>query len=162
MSSVKKVRKLDNPPEILYESPSYPGEKVSPIPYVIIPKDKDMPVGLFIMRYSQTGEFEVGDSGKPEEIMDGPHPHMFIDFKHLEEVLHETFPSLHMGDAIDKIRVGLGMKPLDKARKDGNDLIDRVVAKANDIAATAFEKQQERKAEYESKLKSDMKEDQSQ
>ena len=138
MSSVKKVRKLDNPPEILYESPSYPGEKVSPIPYVIIPKDKDMPVGLFIMRYSQTGEFEVGDSGKPEEIMDGPHPHMFIDFKHLEDVLHETFPSLHMGDTIDKIRVGLGMKPLDKARKDGNELIDRVVAKANDIAATAF------------------------
>ena len=162
MSSVKKVRKLDNPPEILYESPSYPGEKVSPIPDVIIPKDKDMPVGLFIMRYTQTGEFEVGDSGKPEEMMDGPRPHLFIDFKHLEEVLHETFPNLHVGDAIDKIRVGLGMKPLAKARKDGNDLIERVVAKANDIAATAFEKQQERKAEYESKLKSDMKEDQSQ
>ena len=161
MNSVKKVRKLDTPPEILYESPSYPGEKVSPIPYVIIPKDKDMPVGLFIMRYSQTGEFEVGDTGKPEEIMDGPHPHMFIDFKHLEEVLCETFPSLHIGDAIDKIRVGLGMKPLDKARKDGNELIDRVVAKANDIAATAFENQQERKAEYENKLKKDMKEDQS-
>jgi hypothetical protein len=161
MNSVKKVRKLDAPPEILYESPSYPGEKVSPIPYVIIPKDKDMPVGLFIMRYSQTGEFEVGDTGKPEEIMDGPHPHMFIDFKHLEEVLCETFPSLHIGDAIDKIRVGLGMKPLDKARKDGNELIDRVVAKANDIAATAFENQQERKAEYENKLKKDMKEDQS-
>jgi hypothetical protein len=93
--------------------------------------------------------------------MDGPHPHMFIDFKHLEEVLCETFPSLHIGDAIDKIRVGLGMKPLDKARKDGNELIDRVVAKANDIAATAFENQQERKAEYENKLKKDMKEDQS-
>jgi hypothetical protein len=53
------------------------------------------------------------------------------------------------------------MKPLDKARKDGNELIDRVVAKANDIAATAFENQQERKAEYENKLKKDMKEDQS-
>lgn len=158
MSSVKNVRKLETIPEILYESPSYPGEKVSPIPYVIIPKDKDMPVGLFLMRYTQTGEFEVGDSGKPEEIMDGPHPHMFVDFKHLEEVLHETFPNLHMGDAVDKIRVGLGMKPLAKARKDGNELLDRVVAKANDIATSAFEKQQERKVQYEGQLKQDMEE----
>ena len=158
MSSVKNVRKLETIPEILYESPSYAGEKVSPIPYVIIPKDKDMPVGLFLMRYTQTGEFEVGDSGKPEEIMDGPHPHMFVDFKHLEEVLHETFPNLHMGDAIDKIRVGLGMKPLAKARKDGNELLERVVAKANDIATKAYEQQQERKVQYEASLKNDMEE----
>lgn len=159
MSTAKQNRKLDFIPEILYESPNYPGEKVSPIPYMVIPKDKDMPVGLFLMRYTQTGEYEVGDSGKPEEIMDGPHPHMFVDFKHLETVLHEAFPSLHMGDAIDKIRVGLGLKTLAKARKDGNDLIERVVAKANDIAATAFEKQKERKAEYEGKLKQDMEKD---
>lgn len=160
--SAAKNRKLDFIPEILYEAPNYPGEKVSPIPYMVIPKDKDMPVGLFIMRYSQTGEYEVGDSGKPEEIMDGPHPHMFVDFKHLENVLHESFPNLHMGDAVDKIRVGLGLKPLAKARKDGNDLIERVVAKANDIAVTAFEKQQERKADYENKLQSDIAEDQKQ
>lgn len=162
MSTAKQNRKLDFIPEILYEAPNYPGEKVSPIPYMVIPKEKDMPVGLFIMRYSQTGEYEVGDSGKPEEIMDGPHPHMFVDFKHLETVLHESFPNLHMGDAIDKIRVGLGMKPIAKARKDGNDLIERVVAKANDIAVTAFEKQQERKSEYENKLQSDITEDQKQ
>lgn len=160
--SAAKNRKLDFIPEILYEAPNYPGEKVSPIPYMVIPKDKDMPVGIFVMRYSQTGEYEVGDDGKPDEIMDGPHPHMFVDFKHLETVLHESFPNLHMGDAVDKIRVGLGLKPLAKARKDGNDLIERVVAKANDIAVTAFEKQQERKAEYESKLQSDIAEDQKQ
>ena len=162
MSIAKQNRKLDFIPEILYESPSYPGEKVSPIPYMVIPKDKDMPVGLFLMRYSQTGEYEVGDSGKPEEIMDGPHPHMFVDFKHLEDVLHESFPNLHMGDAIDKIRIGLGLKPLAKARKDGNELIDRVVAKANDIASKAFEQQQERKNQYETQLKKDMEEDQKQ
>jgi hypothetical protein len=162
MSIAKQNRKLDFIPEILYESPSYPGEKVSPIPYMVIPKDKDMPVGLFLMRYSQTGEYEVGDSGKPEEIMDGPHPHMFVDFKHLEDVLHDSFPNLHMGDAIDKIRIGLGLKPLAKARKDGNELIDRVVAKANDIASKAFEQQQDRKNQYETQLKKDMEEDQKQ
>jgi hypothetical protein len=154
--TVKQVRKPDFIPEILYESPNYPGEKVSPIPYMVIPKDKDMPAGLFLMCYTQTGEFEVGDNGKPEEIMDGPHPHMFVDFKHLETVLHEAFPNLHMGDAIDKIRVGLGMKPLAKARKEGNELLQRVVSRANDIAATVYDKQQERKTQYETQLKQDI------
>jgi len=162
MNTLKQNRKLDFIPEILYESPNYPGEKVSPIPYMVIPKDKDMPVGLFLMRYTQTGEYEVGDSGKPEEIMDGPHPHMFVDFKHLENVLHESFPNLHMGIAIDKIRVALGLKPLAKARKDGNDLLDRVVAKANDIATVAFEKQKDRKVQYEDQLQKDIAEDQKQ
>lgn len=156
MSPIKQNRKLDFIPEILYESPNYPGEKVSPIPYMVIPKDKDMPGGLFFMEYRQTGEYEVGDSGKPEEIMDGPHPHMYVDFKHLEKVLLDSFPELDMTTAIDKIRVGLGLKPLAKARKEGNELIDRVVSKANDIAAMAFEKQQERKTQYEESLKKDM------
>lgn len=162
MSIAKTNRKLDFIPEILYESPNYPGEKVSPIPYMVIPEKKDMPVGLFIMRYTQTGEYEVGDSGKPEEIMDGPHPHMFVDFKHVETVLHESFPSLHMGSAIDTIRVGLGLKPLAKARKDGNDMIDRVVANANDLAVKSYERQQERKAQYEGQLKKNIEEGQSQ
>jgi hypothetical protein len=158
MSPTKQSRKLDFIPEILYEAPSYAGEKVSPIPYMIIPKDKDMPGGLFFMEYRQTGEYEVGDSGKPEEIMDGPHPHMYVQFKHLEKVLLESFPELDMTTAVDKIRVGLGLKPLAKARQEGNELLDRVVAKANDIAVVAFEKQQERKTQYEGQLKKDMEE----
>jgi len=157
MSAVKQNRKLDYIPELLYEAPNYPGEKVSPIPYIEIPKDKDMPSGLFVMEYRKTGEHEVGDSGKPEEIMDGPFPHMYVDFKHIEDVLIETFPDIDISVAVDKIRVGLGLKPLAKARKDGNELLDRVVARANEIAATVFEKQGERKTDYENKLSSDIK-----
>ena len=143
-------RKLDFIPEMLYEAPNYPGEKTSPIPYMVIPKDKDMPAGIFVMEYKQTGEYEVGDAGKPEEITDGPYPHMFIDFKHLEAVLHKEFPRLNMKKAIDKIRVGMGMKPLAQAKKDGNEILERVVAKANDIAAVAHEKIMERtKAEMD-------------
>ena len=156
MSTVKQNRKLDFIPEILYESPNYPGEKVSPIPYVVIPKDKDMPDGLFLMEYRQTGEFEVGDTGKPEEIMDGPYSHMFVNFKCVEKVLLESFPEIDIQAAVDKIRVGLGLKPLAKARQEGNEILDRVVAKANAIAAQAFEHQQERKAQYEDSLKKDM------
>ena len=147
MSTVKQNRKLDYIPELLYEAPNYPGEKVSPIPYIEIPKDKDMPSGLFVMEYRKTGEQEVGDSGKPEEIMDGPYPHMYVDFKHVEAVLLESFPEIDIVSAVDKIRVGLGLKPLAKARKEGNELLDRVVARANDIAATVFEKQKERTAD---------------
>ena len=158
MSTVKQNRKLDYIPELLYEAPNYPGEKVSPIPYIEIPKDKDMPSGLFVMEYRKTGENEVGDSGKPEEIMDGPYPHMYVDFKHVEAVLLESFPEIDIVSAVDKIRVGLGLKPLAKARKEGNELLDRVVARANDIAATVFEKQNERKTEYENKLKNDVQE----
>ncbi len=158
MSAVKQNRKLDYIPELLYEAPNYPGEKVSPIPYIEIPKDKDMPSGLFVMEYRKTGENEVGDSGKPEEIMDGPYPHMYVDFKHVEAVLLESFPEIDIVSAVDKIRVGLGLKPLAKARKEGNELLDRVVARANDIAATVFEKQNERKTEYENKLKNDVQE----
>ena len=147
MSTVKQNRKLDYIPELLYEAPNYPGEKVSPIPYIEIPKDKDMPSGLFVMEYRKTGEQEVGDSGKPEEIMDGPYPHMYVDFKHVETVLLESFPEIDIVSAVDKIRVGLGLKPLAKARKEGNELLDRVVARSNDIAATVFEKQKERTAD---------------
>jgi len=147
MSTVKQNRKLDYIPELLYEAPNYPGEKVSPIPYIEIPKDKDMPSGLFVMEYRKTGEQEVGDSGKPEEIMDGPYPHMYVDFKHVETVLLESFPEIDIVSAVDKIRVGLGLKPRAKARKEGNELLDRVVARANDIAATVFEKQKERTAD---------------
>ncbi len=157
-TATKQNRKLDYIPELLYEAPNYPGEKVSPIPYIEIPKDKDMPSGLFVMEYRKTGENEVGDSGKPEEIMDGPYPHMYVDFKHVEAVLVESFPEIDIVSAVDKIRVGLGLKPLAKARKEGNELLDRVVARANDIAATVFEKQNERKTEYENKLKNDVQE----
>lgn len=154
----KDNRKLDFIPEILYEAPNYPGEKVSPIPYMVIPKGKDMPGGLFFMEYRQTGEYEVGGSGKPEEIMDGPHPHMYVQFKHLEKVLLESFPEIDMPVAVDKIRVGLGLKPLQKAKKEGNEMLDRVIAKANDIAATAFKLQEERKENYKKALEKDIEE----
>ena len=39
--SKQQSRKLNFIPEILYEAPNYPGEKVSPIPYMVIPKDKN-------------------------------------------------------------------------------------------------------------------------
>jgi hypothetical protein len=148
----KQTRKLEFIPEILYEAPNYPGEKVSPIPYIVVPKDKGMPDKLFVMEYRQTGEHEVGDSGKPEEIMDGPYPHMYVDFIHIEKILAD------MPEEFDKVRIGLGLEPLVQARKEGNEILNRVVSKANDITLKIFETQQERKVAYEQSLKKDMEE----
>jgi hypothetical protein len=149
----KKLRKMDHIPEILYEAPSYPGEKVSPIPYVVIPKNKDFPPGMFLLEYRETGELEIGDSGKPEDIMDGPYTHMMVDFNHISEVIVEQFPELNMDDVVDKLRVGLGLKPLAVAKKEGNEIIDRVVAKANDLIAAAQGSQQERQKRMEELLR---------
>lgn len=149
----KQNRKIDFIPEILYEAPNYIGEKVSPIPYMVIPKNKDMPAGLFLMEYRQTGEQEVGDSGKPEEIMDGPYPHMYVDFKHVEKVLLDSFKDIDINVAVDKIRVGLGLMPLTKARADGNEIINRVVEKANEIATHAQNTQSNRVSQYGEAIK---------
>lgn len=149
----KQSRKIDFIPEILYEAPNYPGEKVSPIPYMVIPKNKDMPAGLFLMEYHQTGEQEVGDSGKPEEIMDGPYPHMYVDFKHVEKVLLDSFKDIDINVAVDNIRIGLGLKPLVKARADGNEIINRVVEKANEIALHAHNTQIDRVSQYGEAIK---------
>ena len=104
------------------------------------------------MRYSQTGEHEVGDDGKPEEIMDGPYPHMFVDFAILEEVILEEFPATSSVDSrklIDAIRVGLGLLPAAKAKKEGEAMLDRVVQAANKIVEEKMATQQERKELYE-------------
>ena len=154
MSTQKKqLRKMDHIPEILYEAPSYPGEKVSPIPYVVIPKDKDFPPGLFLLEYRQTGEHEVGDNGKPEEIMDGPYTHMMVDFEFVTEAIKNEFPNLDSAVVIDKLRAGLGLKPLATAKKEGNELLDRVTAKANEMAKAALATQNERQKKLENLLR---------
>lgn len=154
----KQPKKLDYIPEILYESPAYPGEKVSPIPFMEIPKDKDMPIGLFILEYKNTGEFEQGVKGKPEEIMDGPYPHMYVEFAYLTEVLKEQFPELDMDSAVDKIRVGMGMKPLKQAKEEGEKLLDKVQAKEESLELKAKEEQADRieKIKFSLKEKKDL------
>ena len=39
-----------------------------------------MPPGLFLMEYRETNEVENG-----QPVMEGPWPHMYVDFKEVEE-----------------------------------------------------------------------------
>jgi len=141
----KPVRKLDHIPEIVYDTPAYPGQKVSPVPFMVIPQDKDMPIGLFILEYRRTGEIQVGDGGNPEEIEEGPFPHTYIEMDYLMEVLNEQFPELDMGLALKKIRTGLGMKPTkQESIAAGEKLLEKVQAKENELEAVAKASQVER------------------
>lgn len=118
----KRRRKMKQLPEILYESPSYEGEKVSPIPYVIIPAEADMPPGLFLMEYRETDEVENG-----QPVMEGPWPHMYVDFKEVEEALAIKFggkKSKPFTDVIDHIRAAIGLEPLKDAKRKGNELLN--------------------------------------
>jgi predicted AAA+ superfamily ATPase len=76
----------------LYESPSYPGEETTPIPYIESDKNNPMPQALVIFEYFETGEVEPDERGKPAKIVDQI-PHMYIDTKILEQVL--TKDELH-------------------------------------------------------------------
>lgn len=143
----KPVRKLDYIPEIMYDAPAYPGQKTSPIPYMIIPKDKDMPIGLFVLEYRKTGEIQIGDSGNPEEIEEGPFPHTYIEMDYLMEVLEEQFPDLDMELAAKQIRTGLGMKPTKKESAEaGEKILEKILAKEQMIEQNAKREQEERVA----------------
>ncbi len=141
----REVRKLNYIPEIMYDSPAYAGQKVSPIPFVVIPQDKDMPVGLFILEYRKTGEIQVGDGGLPEEIEEGPFPHTYIEMDYLMEVLTEQFPTLDMDSARKQIRVALGMKSTkQESAEAGAAILDRVQEKELQLEEKARAEQDER------------------
>lgn len=149
----KPVRKLDYIPEIMYDAPAYPGQKTSPIPYMVIPKDKDMPIGLFVLEYRKTGEVQVGENGNPEEIEEGPFPHTYIEMDYLMEVLNEQFPELDMELAAKMIRTGLGMKPTKKESVEaGQKLLDKVQEKEHVLERSIKKEQDERIAKIKEML----------
>lgn len=129
-------------PLILYEEPSSRGEKGIPFPYIEVQKDKNMPPFLFIFEYKYTGEVEPDENGKEAAIVDQI-PHKYIDMEYLQEKLS---PELN-----DKVRVAIGLKPLQTAKQSGQEILDRVFAKVNDISAKAKEDRDEKVKELQKK-----------
>lgn len=118
----QKRRKMKQLPEIFYETPNFEGEKVSPIPYVVIPADADMPPGLFLMEYRETNETENG-----QPVMEGPWPHMYVDFKEVEEALAKKLGGKQtklFGEVVDHIRTAIGLEPLKIAKQKGDELLN--------------------------------------
>jgi len=98
---------------------------------VIIPADADMPAGLFVMEYRETEELQNG-----EPVMEGPWPHMFVDFKEVEEALSKKFGGKQNKafiETVDHIRISIGLEPLKVAKKKGNELLETASKLAENI-----------------------------
>lgn len=130
-----EIKKKQELPEILYESPSYPGEETSPIPYIESDKENEMPSSLFLFEYFDTGEIEPDENGKSAKIVDQI-PHQYIDMSLLKKVL--------TAKELDRVRVALGMKPLAIAQSEGKAIIDKVLSKENELKEHAKSTQEER------------------
>lgn len=115
MSTEKKLPKI---PIILYEE-SAQGE-TNLIPYIEVGIDEEMPTALFISEYKETGEFEIGSNGK-SPIVDMV-IRQYVNMDHLKKRLDAK--------TYDRIRVALGMQPLKKARKKGQQILNKVFVQA--------------------------------
>src|SRR5690349_14627413 len=103
-------------PEILYEEP-VPGHAPNKIPYIEVQQDKTMPPVLFIFEYKHTGETEPGSNGEPVSIVDQI-PHKYVDMEFLKSNLSSELNDL--------VRIAIGLKPLEEAKRKGQDILDKV------------------------------------
>lgn len=106
-------------PEIMYEE-EIPG-KASPIPFILVPEDQEMPDMIFIWEHANTGEFEPGPDGEELPIVDAE-LHQFARMDILKERLS--------GEDYDKVRAALGLKPLKEAHNLGSEITERAKAQA--------------------------------
>jgi hypothetical protein len=118
--TINKSDKRQWVPEICYEDYE-DSELTSGLPFIQIPKEKEVPDVLFFFASTETGEYEVGTTGEPESIVE-MELHQFACMKYLQE-------GLSIED-YDKVRVCLGLLPIDEARTKGRNL---AVKQAEDI-----------------------------
>lgn len=117
MKEVKKQAKLP----ILYYEEDGSG---NPFPYIEVQKDEDYPKVLFIHEYRHTGEFEPDEEGNDAPIIDMI-LHKFVDMEFLKEALDP--------ETNDKVRVALGMKPLEEAQREGAEIYNRALNNVSKI-----------------------------
>ena len=96
-------------PEIVYEE--YEGTGLTDgLPFINIPKDKEMPGILFFLGTQETGEFEPDENGDPQPIVE-VEVFQFACMKYLESELSP--------EDYDKVRIALGLESKMAARKKG-------------------------------------------
>ncbi len=96
-------------PEIVYEE--YEGTGLTDgLPFINIPKDKEMPGILFFLGTQETGEFEPDENGDPQPIVE-VEVFQFACMKYLESELSP--------EDYDKVRIALGLESKMTARKKG-------------------------------------------
>ena len=95
-------------PVIVYED--YEDSLSGGLPFIQVPPDKEMPDILFMFGSTETGEFEPDLEGNPQPIME-MELFQYANMHYLKEELD--------ADTYDKVRVILGLEPLNVAREKG-------------------------------------------
>lgn len=104
-------------PEIMYEE--YDEENISGgLPFIQVPDDKQMPDILFMFGSQSTGEFEPDLDGNPEPIVE-MELYQYACMQYLKESLD--------ADTYDKVRVSLGLQPLQQAVTSGMQISGKIL-----------------------------------
>ena len=101
------------------------GGMTSKIPFIMVPKEEQMPKLLFMFESRETGEFEPDGEGNPLPIIE-MELHQYADMLQLKEGLDK--------ETYDKVRVCLGLQPLSEAAVAGKKITENVrknIAKVN-------------------------------
>jgi len=108
-------------PEIMYEE--YEEDSLSGgLPFIQVPVDKEMPDIVFLFGSQETGEFEPGLDGEAQPIME-MELFQYACMQYLKEGLDQ--------DTYDKVRVCLGLQPLNQAVKAGMKQSEKILNKFN-------------------------------
>jgi hypothetical protein len=102
-------------PEIMYEDDE--NGMTSKIPFIMVPKEEEMPSLLFMFESRETGEFEPDNEGNPLPIIE-MELHQYADMAKLKTGLSE--------DLYDQVRMCLGLEPLRQSAKKGMQLTDKI------------------------------------
>ena len=101
-------------PEIMYEDSE---EGSSHIPFIMVPTDEVMPKILFIFESRDTGEIEPGLEGDPVPVYEWD-LHQYGDLNVLKSNLDKA--------TYDKVRIALGLEPIDIATEKGQKITDKI------------------------------------
>jgi hypothetical protein len=103
-------------PEIFYEEGT--DGMAGQFPFIQIPVDKDMPTMLFMLGSKETGEFTPSSNGEPEPIVE-MEMYSYVNMQQLQEVMpFEDY---------DRLRITIGLKPLDEASRLGMQQSEKMV-----------------------------------
>ena len=101
-------------PEIMYEEGE---EGSSNIPFIMVPKEEEMPKLLYMFESRETGEEEPGLDGSPVPIVEWD-LHQYADMVVLKERLTP--------DEYDSVRSALDLEPLAVAASKGHKITENI------------------------------------
>jgi len=103
-------------PEIVYENDDGEGQ-LGNLPLIHVPNGEKMPTFLLIWEATDTGEFEPGPDGEELPIVQWE----LRQYAHMDvlksKLSHEDY---------DKVRVALGLQPLNEATKSGQQITAKI------------------------------------